>query len=67
MFPVTYQIESYAYSLRIDAIPAPEPRESLHANPTDPILSRLANPGLVFPMHLNPVFLPPMRPLEWRL
>jgi hypothetical protein len=54
MFPVTYQIESYAYSLRIDAIPAPEPRESLHANPTDPILSRLANPGLILPVRSNP-------------
>jgi hypothetical protein len=32
--------------------PAPEPREPLRANPTDPIHSRLANPGLVLPMRV---------------
>jgi hypothetical protein len=31
--------------------PAPEPREPLQANPTDPILSRRANPGLILPIH----------------
>jgi hypothetical protein len=32
-------------------VPAPEPREPLQANPTDPILSRRANPGLILPIH----------------
>ena len=32
-------------------LPAPEPREPLQANPTDPILSRRANPGLILPIH----------------
>jgi hypothetical protein len=31
--------------------PAPEPREPLQAIPTDPILSRRANPGLILPIH----------------
>ena len=31
--------------------PAPEPLEQIRANPTDSILSRLANPGLILVMH----------------
>ena len=31
--------------------PAPEPLEEIRANPTDSLLSRLANPGLVLPIH----------------
>jgi DNA-binding transcriptional ArsR family regulator len=32
-------------------LPAPEPREPLQANPTDSLLSRLADPGLILPIH----------------
>ena len=33
--------------------PAPEPFEQIRATPTDSILSRLANPGLILPMHMH--------------
>ena len=33
--------------------PAPESLEQIRATPADSILSRLANPGLVLPMHLG--------------
>jgi hypothetical protein len=36
-------------------LPAPEPREPLQANPTDPILSRRANPGLILPIHFEAI------------
>ncbi len=32
-------------------IPAPESLEQIRANPTDPLLSRRANPGLILPIH----------------
>ena len=40
-----------ALSLYLSILPAPEPFEQTRATPTDSILSRLANPGLILPIH----------------
>ena len=42
--------------------PEPESLEEIRANPTDPLSSRLANPGLILYMHLGIAERPPLGP-----